>query len=123
MDYHADEIDSDILKKPSATDRYSVSKSNILCPMLVLAVLLAGASSASAGAVYTCTNSDGKRVFQQVPCSIESLSPSADAKTSYMSQRQEAVLQAAASDYAKRIKEVEVLMENDEKLNEALEQK
>lgn len=84
--------------------------------MLLFAMLLAGANTASAAAVYTCTDPDGKRIFQQVPCSVDSLSPLPDAKTS-------AVLQAAAADYAKRIKEVEVLMENDEKLNEALEQK
>ncbi|MDB5980480.1 MAG: hypothetical protein JWQ69_1495 [Pseudomonas sp.] len=100
-----------------------MSKTDILSPMVVFAMLLAGASTASAGAVYTCTTPDGKSIFQQVPCSVDSLSPLVDTKTSYMSQRQEAVLQAAAADYAKRIKEVEVLMENDEKLNEALEQK
>jgi hypothetical protein len=91
--------------------------------MVVFAMLLAGASTASAGAIYKCTNPDGKSIFQQVPCSVDSLSPLADEKTSDTSQRQEAILQAAAADYAKRIKQVEVLMENDEKLNEALEQK
>ncbi|MDB6141075.1 MAG: hypothetical protein JWP80_119 [Pseudomonas sp.] len=112
-----------LLKSPYASDRYSVSKTDILSPMVVLALLLAGASTASAGAVYTCTNPDGQRVFQQVPCSIDSLGSLADAPASATSQRQEAVLQAAAADYARRIKEVELLMENDMKLNEALEQK
>lgn len=93
-----------------------MSKTNVLSPIILFAMLLAGASTASAGAVYTCTGPDGKSIFQPVPCSVDSLSPLPDAKTS-------AVLQAAAADYAKRIKEVEVLMENDEKLNEALEQK
>lgn len=100
-----------------------MSKPNILNPMVVCAMLLASASTASAGAVYRCTNADGKSIFQPSPCSVDSLSPLADAKTSETSQREAAVLQAAAADYATRIKEVEVLMENDEKLNEALEQK
>jgi Domain of unknown function (DUF4124) len=100
-----------------------VSKTNILFPMIVSTMLLAGASTASAGAVYTCTDADGKHVFQQVPCSIDSLGSLADVQEAATSQRQEAVLQAASADYAKRIKEVEVLMENDEKLNEALDQK
>lgn len=100
-----------------------MSRTNILSPMVVFVMLLAGASTASAGAVYTCTAPDGKRIFQQVPCSVDSLGSLADTQASATSQRQEAVLQAAAADYAKRIKEVEVLMENDEKLNEALDQK
>ncbi|WP_369124893.1 DUF4124 domain-containing protein [Pseudomonas sp. CCC3.2] len=96
-----------------------MSKTNLLSPIIVCATLLAGASAASAGAVYKCTNPDGKSIFQQTPCSVDSL----NASTSYTSQRQEAVLKAAAADYAERIKEVEVLMENDEKLNEVLERK
>lgn len=90
--------------------------------MFVFAMLLAGARTASAGAVYKCTNPDGTSIFQQVPCSIDSLSLAADAKTLDSSQRQEAILQAAAADYTKRIKELEVRMENDQKLNEALGQ-
>lgn len=98
-------------------------KTDILSSTILVALLLASATTASAGAVYKCTHPDGTSVFQQTPCPVDSLSPSDEAKTSYTSQRERAALQAAAADYAKRIKEVEVLMENDEKLNDALEQK
>lgn len=100
-----------------------MSKLNILFSVVVFATVLAGASKASAGAVYTCRNADGKSVFQPVPCSIDSLSLSADAKASGTFQGQDAVLQAAGADYAQRIKELEALMENDVKLNEAFEPK
>lgn len=97
-----------------------MSKTNILSPMVVVAILLAGANTANAGAVYKCTTPDGKSIFQQTPCSIDSLGSLEDAKAAGTSQRQEAALQAAGADYAKRIREVEVLMENDEKVNEGL---
>lgn len=97
-----------------------MSKTTFLSPMIVLVMLMAGASNASAGAVYKCTTPDGKSIFQQVPCSIDSLGSLEDAKSAGASQRQAAALQAAGADYARRIKELEALMENDEKVNEGL---
>ncbi|WP_397453327.1 DUF4124 domain-containing protein [Pseudomonas sp. NA-150] len=97
-----------------------MSKTKILSPMMLFTALLTCAGWASAGAVYTCTDADGKRIYQQVPCSIDSLE---NPQASGESQRQDAALQAASADFAQRIKALEVMMENDEKLNQGLEQK
>jgi hypothetical protein len=91
----------------------------VLGPVAVFMTVLVFATAASAGPVYRCAGADGKSVFQQNPCSIDSLDSSVDKKAAEALRDQDAV----ASEYAKRIKEVEALMENDVKLNQALEQK
>ncbi|MGV8920170.1 MAG: DUF4124 domain-containing protein [Pseudomonas sp.] len=97
-----------------------MSKTDSFSSLTLFAALLAFAGAASAGAVYTCKDTDGKSVYQATPCSIDSLN---DTQASDESRRQEAVLQAAAADYAQRIKEVEAMMENDVKMNQTLEHK
>lgn len=100
-----------------------MNKSNFLFPLAVFAVLMTTANYASAGAMYKCTGQDGKSVFQQMPCSIDSLGSLEDTKAAVASQQQAAVLHAAGADYTQRIQELQSLMEKDEQLNEAFEQK